>query len=760
MNTCYIHAWMHCPISIKSRMKTLLSLFFILFLSITGLKSLNAQVTLKGSVYELDANNKKVALPFANVYWEGTTTGTVTDEKGHFKVTVTEGSKRLIASFVGYTNDTLNYAGQTSYDFILLKGSQLGQVEIKDKLQGSYISKLKPMKTEVITVAGLQKLACCNLSESFENNATVDVGFSDAVTGAKQIQMLGLAGVYSQIMVENIPFTRGLGSAFGLTYVPGTWMESIQISKGTSSVVNGYESTTGQINTEFRKPWNSEKFFLNTYINNEGRYEVNAHASALLNEKLSTLVLTHVSQQVLKTDMNHDGFVDIPQSTQINLSNRWSYEKHGVTESKFGFNFLQDTRTGGQIVDHGAKEAMEKGHYLMEVVTRRAQVYDKTGFMFRNKPNTSLGLIFSGLYHTQESTFGRSEYNATQAGFYGNAIFQSGSPVHGYNVGVSMMYDNYDETYADSSFSRIESVPGVFAQYTFTPGEKMNIIAGIRADQHNIYGTLITPRFHFKVNLFEHTVLRGSAGKGFRSPSILAENTGLLVSSRKMIFREDFKMEEAWNYGINLTQDINFNEEKSISLAVDFYRTDFINQVIVDLDESANRVVFYNLNGKSYSNSFQVDLTANVIKGVEFTAAYRLNDTKVTTGGELRERALVSRHKGLFTASYATRFDKWKFDFTSQYNGQTRLPEGIFIHKDDAPQTYSPDYITIHAQITRKFKKWDVYFGGENLTNFKQDHPVLGYKNPFDEGFDAGMIWGPVFGRMFYAGVRFSVTRD
>lgn len=726
---------------------------------------INAQIApeiknIKGSVFEIEGKNK-IAVPFANIHWEGTTSGTVADENGKFSLSQSAESNKLIASFVGYSNDTLLISGQSKVEFILVKGTELGQVEVKEKLEGTYISKLKTIKTEVITTSGLQKLACCNLSESFENNATVDVGFTDAVTGAKQIQMLGLAGVYSQLMVENIPFTRGLGSAFGLTYIPGTWMESIQISKGTSSVINGYESVTGQINAEMIKPFNSDKFFLNTYINNEGRYEVNAHGAARVNEKLSTMLLGHFSQQALKTDMNHDeGFIDVPLSSQINLSNRWSYEKHGVTESKFGFNFLQDQRLGGQLMGLTKEEAIANNKYVMDITTRRAQVYDKTGFMFKNNPNASVGLIFSGLYHDQQSVFGRTRYDARQLGFYGNAILQAGSPVHSYSTGVSFMYDDYDETYADSSFARIESVPGVFAQYTFTPNEKMNVIAGLRYDYHNLYGSMFTPRFHFKLNLLEHTVMRASAGKGYRSPSILAENTGLLVSSRQLVFSESFKMEEAWNYGLNVTQEFTIDEDRKATLTVDYYRTDFNNQIIVDLDESFNSVHFYNLKGKSYSNSFQVDLTGNPLKQLEVTAAYRLNDAWSTTAGELRERPFVSRHKGLLTVSYATRFDKWKFDLTGQYNGSSRLPRGIGLHGLVDGQSYSPAYETVHAQVTRKFKKWDIYAGVENLTNYKQKHPVLGYEDPFGEGFDAGMIWGPVLGRMFYAGLRYSIPRD
>ena len=732
----------------------------LIVMVLTGTYSLYAQEIIVGSVYELNAGNKHVPLPFANIYWDGTTQGTVADEQGNFTLSKVRNANKLIASYVGYKNDTLIVDNLTKVQFILAKGNELGQVEVKGKLDGSFISKLKPIKTEVITTAGLQKLACCNLSESFENNATVDVGFTDAVTGARQIQMLGLAGIYSQLLVENIPFTRGLGSAFGLTYIPGTWMESIQISKGTSSVINGYESTTGQINTEMRKPKDSDKLFLNIYGNNEGRFEVNTHSATRLNDKLSTMVLAHTSSQVMKTDMNHDGFIDLPLSTQVNLSNRWSYLNTGISESRFGVNYLYDERTGGQLIDRKTDEAISQGKYVMKVTTRRAQVYDKTGFFFKNKPNTSLGLIFSGLYHEQESVFGKTDYDARQLGFYGNAIFQSGSPIHGYSTGLSWMYDHYDEQYADSSFSRIESVPGAFAQYTFTPNEKMNFIAGLRIDHHNLHGIMITPRVHYKVNLFEHTILRTSVGKGYRSPSILAENTGLLVSSRQLVFREDFKLEEAWNYGINLTREINLSDKRKATVTVDFYRTDFINQVIVDLDESFNKVVFYNLNGKSYSNSFQVDLAANLFERFDITAAYRLNDTRVTTAGALRERPLVSRNKGLFTISYATRFEKWKFDFTSQYNGRARMPWGIKISEGEGNGDYSPGYLTIHTQVTRKFKNWDAYIGAENLTNFKQKHPVLGYDNPFAEGFDAGMIWGPILGRMFYGGIRYIIKQD
>jgi outer membrane receptor for ferrienterochelin and colicin len=740
-------------------MKLSLSLMSLMLI-LTIVPPVFSQEKVSGRIVE-NVKNDKIPLPYANVYWQGTTTGSVSDENGQFKLNRIPGNNTLIASYVGYINDTIILkSGQKKVEVVLQPGSELAEVEIKQRMAGTFISSIKPIKTEVITTAGLTKLACCNLSESFENNATVDVGFSDAVTGAKQIQMLGLAGVYSQLMVENIPFTRGLGAAFGLTYIPGTWMESIQVSKGSSSVINGFESMTGQINAEFRKPFDMDRFYLNLYGNNEGRLELNSHASHVFAEdKLSTAVLAHVSGQFKRIDMNDDGFLDQPLSRQLNLSNRWSYEKHGVTESKFGINFLYDERNGGQLMNLQTKEAIEQGKYVIDLVTKRVQVYDKTGFVFPGLENTSLGLIFSGLYHDQQSVFGPRDYNATQLGFYGNAIFQSQivNPAHVYNAGVSWMYDDYDEVISDTSFSRVESVPGVFAQYTYSPNEKLSLIAGFRADHHNKYGTFYTPRFHFKVNIFEHTVLRGSAGKGYRSASVLAENTGMLVSARQLVFRDDFTMEEAWNYGVNLTQTIALTEERNLTLSADYYRTDFINQVILDIDQSFDRIEIYNLNGESYSNSFQINAEAGVFEGFDLTLAYRFNDVKATTAGELRERPLVSRHKGLMSMSYATRFEKWKFDLTVQYNGRTRLPLNMPALTEVGYGDYSPDYYMVHSQITRKFKKFDVYAGIENLTNFVQHDPILGYEQPFEPGFDAGVMWGPLLGRMVYAGLRYAI---
>ncbi|HAH56705.1 MAG TPA: TonB-dependent receptor, partial [Bacteroidales bacterium] len=393
-------------------MKLSLSLMSLMLI-LTIVPPVFSQEKVSGRIVE-NVKNDKIPLPYANVYWQGTTTGSVSDENGQFKLNRIPGNNTLIASYVGYINDTIILkSGQKKVEVVLQPGSELAEVEIKQRMAGTFISSIKPIKTEVITTAGLTKLACCNLSESFENNATVDVGFSDAVTGAKQIQMLGLAGVYSQLMVENIPFTRGLGAAFGLTYIPGTWMESIQVSKGSSSVINGFESMTGQINAEFRKPFDMDRFYLNLYGNNEGRLELNSHASHVFAEdKWSTAVLAHVSGQFKRIDMNDDGFLDQPLSRQLNLSNRWSYEKHGVTESKFGINFLYDERNGGQLMNLQTKEAIEQGKYVIDLVTKRVQIYDKTGFVFPGLENTSLGLIFSGLYHDQQSVFGPRDYNA------------------------------------------------------------------------------------------------------------------------------------------------------------------------------------------------------------------------------------------------------------------------------------------------------------------------------------------------------------
>lgn len=728
---------------------------FIFFGSINLVTAQNAN-ELSGVVFEL-SDGKKVPLPGANIYWAGSTIGTTSDSKGKFVIErPSKGKANLVFSYVGYNTDTIPVSPtQKNISMTMSASLLLKEVVVEERVFGEEISKTKTISTQTISEKGLQKLPCCNLSESFENSAAVDVSYTDAVSGAKQIEMLGLAGVYSQMMSENIPSLRGMAASYGLGYIPGTWLESIQISKGASAVINGYESTTGQINVEFKKPDKSDLFFLNAYGNHMGKVEGNITSAHKINDRWSTMLFVHGEDFRNKVDMNGDSFLDMPLMNQINVFNRWKYFGPKI-KSQFGFKYLTEERSGGQM-DFFNDEALTPA-YGIGIKTNRAEFFGKFGFPFERHA-TSIGMVASATYHNQDGFFGANLYNGTQNSLYYNLIYQTYlvSTTNVINAGVSFNYDQFDEIFNDTTFAREEIVPGAFLQYTYSNPEHLSAIAGIRYDYNSKFGHIITPRFHIKYNFDLNTVIRGSAGKGYRSANVLSENAGVLASSRKLVFVEELEMERAWNYGLGFSKLFNLNDGKIVDFSIDFYRTDFQNQAVVDMDSYTGKVLFYNLDGKSYSNSGQVDLKLELIKRLELNFAFRINDVKTTLNSELVEKPLVSKYKGLFNASYSTNFDKWAFDFTAQYNGVSRLPNTSTNPVQYQKAEFSDDFFILHAQVTKRFKKLDVYAGAENLTNFVQKDPIIAADDPFGSYFDSSMIWGPIFGRMFYAGLRFKI---
>lgn len=727
---------------------------------------LPAQNVVSGKVMgnvEKQGRSTEESLPGVNVFWAGTTQGTVTDAQGRFSLALPVGKQAalLVASFVGYKNDTLEVkAGMGELRILLSQLKELQEVVVSERGLGSHISSLNPILTNVITQGELQRAACCNLSESFETNASVDVSYSDAVSGAKQIQLLGLAGVYSQLMTENIPSMRGLAQPFGLSYIPGPWMDAIQVSKGAAAVVNGYESITGQINVELKKPEDSEKFYFNAYANDFGRLESSVNASVKIADDFYGMVLLHGELSNREFDHNHDGFLDHPVMKKYNLVNRYRYDKHGVWESMFGFKMMQEERGGGQMGFDKDRDYMQSDKFGFHVDTRRFEAFAKNGFFSNRRAATSLGTIINFTHHDQKSFYGLRRYDARQNSAYVNLIFETPLDVQQYhklNAGLSYMLDSYDEALADSLFNRIESVPGVFAQYTLNnAAETFTLIAGIRGDLHNQHGVFVTPRVHFKYKLFGNTTLRGSVGKGYRVPSLIAENTPLLVSSRKLIFPEALRPEEAWNFGFSINQQFSVGS-RDASVTLEAFRTSFINQIVIDLDSYTDRAFFYNLDGQSFSNSFQIEFNVEPLPQLDVTLAYRVSDVKQTLNGELERKSFVNAYKGLTSVSYLTPKKRWQFDATAQFNGKARLPDTSLNPEPYRLASESPAYTVINGQITHKFKALDVYLGVENLTNFTQKHPVLAYDDPFGPYFDGSMVWGPVMGRMFYAGVRYLI---
>jgi outer membrane receptor for ferrienterochelin and colicins len=732
-------------------------IFYSLFALIISMSTF-AQ-SLKGTVYELDDKGAKIPLIGTNVFWEGSQVGTTTDENGFFDLKKIETDHlHLVVSYIGYEPVDLEIPkDQDTIEIILSINRELKEVVVTGTSLSKFIDELDAKQTEVITSKELLKAACCNLSESFTTNASVDVQFQDAVTGAKQIQLLGLSGLYTQMLFENIPTLKGLGNTFGLGYIPGPWMTSISVSKGAASVVNGYESVTGQINLEYKKPDDLERYYFNAFQSSHFKTDLNANAATHLNDNLSTMILAHFDFNQKAMDENGDTFKDQPNVKQFNFINRWKYQSFKGFESQFGVQVLNEERRGGQISDVHSNSVGDNP-YQINVDTKRYEVFAKNGYVFDDDAYRSIGLILNAQWHDQKSLVGLRQYNGNQKTFYANLLFENKSEddVHTFTLGASYAYDSYDESIDGKEFSRNESRPGIFAEYNYSPSNVLSIVPGARLDFHNLYGTFFTPRLHVKYNIDENTTIRASAGKGFRSVNLFAENLNYLASSRDFVIINNPTYEEAWNYGLNLTRYIPI-KDRDLRISAEYYRTDFLKQTIVDIDSDIRKVRFYDLKGKSFSNNYQIEMAYQPIERFDVSAAVRFTDVKANYGDELLIKPLSSKYKGLLTLSYSTEQSGWLFDSSLLLNGGGRIPG-----TKDNPVEYQredsfPAYLTVNAQVTKKIEMLDIYLGAENLTNYKQNNPIIASDDPFGEYFDASMIWGPIDGTKFYLGVRLSV---
>lgn len=612
----------------------------------------------------------------------------------------------------------------------------------------------------------LLKAACCNLAESFETNATVDVSYSNAVTGSKQLKMLGLDQKYTYITKELLPDVGGLASAYGLNLIPGRWIEGIQLTKGGSTVTNGYQSITGQINTELVKYKDKNETKINLFADSNLRTEANIVSTQKLSTGWNQSVLLHGNATFRETDHNKDGFLDQPTGHQINTAYLLNYNDldNSGLGTHFGINFVKDQRYGGQKGYNSKLPQSAQSLYGVGIDITRLQAWNKTGYIFKGKPYQSIGWMNQFTTHQQDSFFGHRTYYGKEKSFYSNLIFESilGNTNHKYKAGASYLYDHYDETYNGKDYKRTESVPGIFAEYTLT-GSHYTLVAGARADFHNLIGTQVAPRLNIKYDLTPKTILRFALGRGYRTANVFAENQQFFASNRTIEIRDNdgdiygLKPEIAWNYGVSLQQEFRFLNRPS-QFVTDFFRTDFQNQVIVDLDQTAQKILFYNLDGSSFANSFQTQWDFSPVRNFDVRLAYKYYDVQTDYETGKRDIPFIAKHRGFLNLAYSTKREGrekfWSFDTTLQYVGKQRIPDTSRNPIDYQFVKNSEAYTTLNAQIAYQFSKtfrW--YVGGENLTGYTQSNPILDAENPFGAYFDSGMIYAPIMPANVYMGI-------
>lgn len=755
-------------------------LLMILALVLMGFQ--NHAQTLRGIV----TGDDHEAIIGATIVWKDTRMGTVTDANGHFTIGVPPNATHLVVGYVGYHTDTIAYSGQEFITVQLRNNTQTGTVTIEGQNSGTYMSTLNPMLFQTINEKELCKAACCNLSESFETNASIDAAFADAVTGTRQIRMLGLEGRYTQMMFDNIPSVRGLASTYGLTYVPGPWIKNIYIAKGVGSVTAGYESMTGQINVAMKNPDNAEKLHINAFVGNNGRTELNLvmRPKELFwpkskESKLNTILLAHGALSSLRSDMNNDGFLDNPLFTNLILRNEWHLTTSSGWGSQIVLSYLNMNNTSGTY-DFDPLDDVRAKLWGVNTQTERYEFAAKTGYVFKEKPWKSFGSQVSVSWHDQEGNYGYRQYIGQQLSTRINLLFASRikSDAHKFTAGISHQYDDYNErlffdeippvALSSMDLQRKESVAGAFAEYTMNTSPKFTVVTGLRGDYHNVYGAFITPRVHARYSLTDNASIKFVGGKGYRTAQLLMDNVGILASNRDIFIHGDdakgihgLKMEEAWNVGLIYTHKFKINYREA-TLSLDAYRTDFTNQVVVDM-ETPKEVHFYNLDGASYSNSAQAEFHYSPARRLDLRLAYRWLEVRQQYQSGLLDKPMVNRHRAFTNLAYETKANErgaqWRFDATLQWVSKKRLPSLGEHGMHALNPSYSDDYFQLNAQVTYVFKKnLELYLGGENLNNFIVHDVIVSAENPSSEYFDGSQLWGPVFGRMFYLGFRWMIN--
>ncbi|MDM1043943.1 TonB-dependent receptor [Myroides sp. 1354] len=742
---------------------------FVTLAVLTAGTSLYAQQTITGQIVD----ETHTPIIGASVFYAKQSIGVATDAQGKFTLNFIE-KEPLTVSYIGYQTQTISPQAGQSYHLVLQPEESLGEVIIQTKQRNTTRSIKGTTNSFTMNSGELLKAACCNISEAFETNPSIDVNYTDAITGTKQIKMLGLTSPYILIAEENIPSVRGASQIYGLTFTPGTWVESIQVTKGAGTVINGYESISGQLNTELIKPATDRPFYLNLYGSNDERFEANVHGNYRLSDKWSSSLFIHGNLRTGDHDKNHDGFLDMPKGEQINVMNRWQYinPEKGVV-SFITARYMKDNKVAGQ-VDFDKKK--DKGSTVLwgsEINTEKLDLSTKLGYVFADMPFQSAGLQVAYNYHKQDSYFGLNMYDIKQNSLYSNFVFNSiiSNTLHKFTTGLSFTLDQYTEQVLvpgiDGDFNRTDNALGAFYEYTYDNTTDFSVVAGMRVDYHNRMGVFATPRLHLRYNPWENGVLRASVGRGKRLANVFAENQIFFATNRYFQIEGnngkiyDLDPEIAWNYGLSFTQNFHLIGRKG-DVTLDFYRTDFENQIVVDADYNAHQLLFYNLEGKSYANSFQLEVNYNLARNLNLRSAYKYYDIATDQKTGKFEKAYQPKHRFFANLEYTTNEKDngahWKFDFTYNWLGKQRMTSTAQYAEVNQLKSSSNPYSLMNFQITKVFSpRFEFYVGGENIGNYKQRNPIVSAQNPFDADFDTSMVYAPIAGSMYYAGLRFKL---
>jgi hypothetical protein len=453
----------------------------------------------------------------------------------------------------------------------------------------------------------------------------------------------------------------------------------------------------------------------------------------------------------------------MPQRRQLNGMARLLHQ--GKTWfSQNTIHIVQDNRTGGQVSSNGGANL-----WRVQQDINRVDISGTVGYLGFDKIYNTLAVIYGATMHKTNELYGNNKHNGTQNSLYANLIYATilKNTNNRLNLGGSLQMDDFKENVNDINLDRKDVLPGVFAEYSYNRPKlgksysDWGVILGLRNDYHNRFGNFLTPRMNLKYNFDENNILRASAGRGWRVANIVPENLNVLAGNRQLIISPNLKPEDGWNVGANFSTRFEI-AERNATFNADIYHTRFVNQIVVDQDRDYKNVFFSNLDGVSYSNSLMGVLTYNTFKDFDVKIGYKFNDVKTTINSNLVKPPFVAAHRMLLSLDYKAMRQTLLFHVTGHLVGTQRLPSLTGLPSQYLPHhnsSTSPTYINVNAQITKLLGRWEIYFGGENLTNYVQHNPIIAANEPFSDYFNASQIWGPLMGIRGFLGIRYSIAQ-
>ncbi len=713
--------------------------------------SLHAQA-LMGNV--LDEHKQPII--GAILQWQETGVTSTTNENGYFRIERKHSEHKLIVSFIGYQKDTIEIKDSSLFELVTLReGIELAAVQVESQRKSNTFSRLNPLNIEALEEKEFKKAACCSVAESFQTSNAVDISYNNAATGNKEIQFLGLRGLYTQLLIENRESFGGILSSMGYEFIPGTWLEQVNIQKGASTVKNGAQSMAGAINIQLKKPFKDDPAFINLFGDLHGRYEANVHLNKKWNDRQSSGLYLNGAFQSKSRDHNGDFFQDEAKINRINGLFKNILFGH-VFEGQINGQALYEERNSGQIQSDNPYVIKQKVHHF--------NLFGNLGYVRFDKENQSAGSIYDISHSRIDAIYGNQAYkaNETRASFQLLYNHPFGYGRHQLIMGPNGSIHRATEEAFQQKWKYDEQVLGLFFEYTYKsstdPGHRFSASLGMRNEWIRNSQPMFIPRASLRYLFAEDWTFRASIGRGYRFQRLFADHAAYFASSKQWIIESPPSIEKSWNTGFNIVGKPYLNGREA-EINVDAYLTWFDDQVIADVDQDYTKIFLYNLNGNSRAYQTIATISYPVLSWMNVKIGGKYTDTRAQYKEGFKQVPLFPKFRGLISIDLESSNKKWLVNISSNYVGEMRLPD-----KENVPNDilhghvgFSKPYMLLQTQLNWISRSWELYAGCENLLNYTQHTAIIDAANPFGNYFNAAEIYAPVSGIKPYLGIKWRI---